>query len=466
MKRFCALLLTICLALALCPGARAGDFYGDAILNGKDGTVTLYKKASAGGGTVGTFCNGVTVEYYTEEYSLKSQWLEVTIEGRGVEITGYVRGSDLTDGYVETAPHTYAVNTSVVKTYPAAEVAEDGAAVYGGAGRKAGVVGRLYAGVPVYVLGDCGDRYFISVAGALTHGFMDKSALRLTGGTGADDAEIAPITEGVVYASDEPGQNIVPMYETCAKYREPPSRLYDGDAVSVLGQWGDWALVAKESSWYGKIGFVESRFLDEQGDHSLTVLYVRTDKPNNRLLLRSRKDETDDYNGKFFPGVPVIALTEQDEWNNNDFTYVSVGGQFGYFKNEYLLTLCDEPLRYATLTETVTVNRRSSNEFTLPKGARAALLGSRDADMYALTADGRFVELPIDCLTPENDNYAFIAKVSASSLKMREAPDEDGAVMRSISQNTSVRVLLHGDVWSQIEYKGGVGYVMTRYLKY
>ena len=69
-----------------------------------------------------------------------------------------------------------------------------------------------------------------------------------------------------------------------------------------------------------------------------------------------------------------------------------------------------------------------------------------------------------------NDDVVEVVKsagISArtdTSLKMRQSPDKEAAVLRTLSKGTKVEVLLRGEGWTLICYKDQIGYVMSRYL--
>ncbi len=471
MKRLCSALLILCLALSLCPAALAGDPYSSVLLNGKDGMVTIYTKASTGSTPVGRFYNGLRLTYDTREYTLKSKWIKVNMNDPLVPVEGFVRQSDVADGYTETSHHVFKLNTSIPQALPYAVTSGD-IALYDGTGKKAEVVGRLPGGVSMVVLGEKNDFYYASVAGVGTRGFVPKASLGMTGDKGAPDVALPTGEKGRVYASKEPDQNSVAVYSSCAK-TDMLWQYADGSAVAVHQRLGDWALISllNVSGYTMSTGFIESRFLDENADHSLPVLYVRTDEITNRLLMRYANHQDSDYFAKFFPGVRATVLAGKENGTNDDYSYVRVGNITGYFKNEFLLSSAINPPRYALVSEDVDEYMPNYYEYVkqgvrFAKGDRVTLLGSRDAGIYVETADGRYAYAPIECLTPADDAYVFTAKVSASSLKMRGAADEDGDVLRTLSKGVSVKVLVHGDVWSKIEYKNEIGYVMTRYLKY
>ncbi len=60
--------------------------------------------------------------------------------------------------------------------------------------------------------------------------------------------------------------------------------------------------------------------------------------------------------------------------------------------------------------------------------------------------------------------FALVA--GAKRVNMRKAPNKDGAIMRTLDENTEVEILEVVDrTWSKIGYQGETGYMMTMYLK-
>ena len=53
-----------------------------------------------------------------------------------------------------------------------------------------------------------------------------------------------------------------------------------------------------------------------------------------------------------------------------------------------------------------------------------------------------------------------------SAVKMREAPNPDAKVLYQVKAKNKVDVLLRGEIWTLVKYKGKTGYMMSRYLSF
>ncbi len=53
-----------------------------------------------------------------------------------------------------------------------------------------------------------------------------------------------------------------------------------------------------------------------------------------------------------------------------------------------------------------------------------------------------------------------------SAARLRKAPDPDAGVIRQLKAKTKVEVLLRGEIWTMVKYKGETGFMMSRYLSF
>ena len=53
-----------------------------------------------------------------------------------------------------------------------------------------------------------------------------------------------------------------------------------------------------------------------------------------------------------------------------------------------------------------------------------------------------------------------------SAVRMRKAPNPDAEVLHQVKAKNKVEVLLRGEIWTLVKYKGETGYMMSRYLSF
>jgi SH3-like domain-containing protein len=59
----------------------------------------------------------------------------------------------------------------------------------------------------------------------------------------------------------------------------------------------------------------------------------------------------------------------------------------------------------------------------------------------------------------------FQAKITASSLNIRQAPEENGEILAKLNQNEVVNVYEKLDGWIKFQYKEGFGYISSKYVQ-
>lgn len=459
MKRVGILIILVCCLLPWT--ALAGDPYIYCHLYAPDGgTVPIYAKASTKSKKVGDFYSGASVSWNSWEDDDSDGWVYLDDD----HPIGYVQTKYLVD---ELPAELTDADGNSIATFPQLEVPSD-TALRERPSSKAEEVTRLPSGMKLIALGDCGDYWYVSVQGLYyQEGFVTKADVRVTGASVSEFEPLVSQYEAQLYPSDP--LTDVPVYNTPTA--ENLYREWSPMSVWVCLSCGDWTLISPREDG-SDCFWVESRFLDPNGDHSLPVAYTSTERPADRLLLRFWPEKSDDYKGKFFSGVPVVILAQKGEWSDVRFGNIS-----GWFMSSYLTTQCGEDGRVqAQVTEDLTVQRASpsmthnkyvTSELTLKKGDTVLLIGSAYDDMIYLAPSGEAFAIPIQKLMPVEDSGVLQAKTT-SRLKMRgPALDKgDDTVIRSLAKGVKVKVLLHGDVWSKIEYDGDVGYVMTKYLKF
>lgn len=431
--------------------ALAGDPYIHCYLYApQGGTVPIYEKASVKSQKVGDFYSGASATWNIWEDDDSDGWVYLDDD----QPIGYVQTKYLVDVLPDELRSPDGISLAA---FPQLEVPED-TMLLERPSSKADKISRLPAGIKLIALGDCGDYWYVSLQGLYEQkGFVPKADVRATGTTVSESEPLIGQYETELYPSDP--LTVIPVYNTPAA--EDLFGEWTPKPVWVFLSCGDWTLISprQDGSYYCR--WVETRFLDPDGDHSLPTAYTSTDRPADRLLLRFWPEKSDNYLAKFFSGVPVVILAQKGEWS-----YVRFGNISGWFMTSYLTEQSEDGRVQAQVAEDLSV-KKGSSELTLKKGETVLLIGSLDDDMICLSPTGERFDLPIQKLMPVEDNGVLQAKTT-SRLKMRgpTLKDGDDTMIRSLAKGVTVTVLLHGDVWSKIEYDGEIGYVMTKYLAF
>lgn len=467
-----ALVLALCLAGGFpFDNARAGDPNITCCLNGKKGTVTLYQKASESSAVVGTFENNLMVFYDSEKQSGK--WARIMLEGsynaRNQGFSAYARMDDLIEQ--KGGETTQKAPEAALKT---ARVLSD-TAMYCAKTKDAAQNGRLSKGAYVHIMGDCGAYDYVAAFGTNAQGFVKKTDLELTGESGTLNAAL-PVTtpSATVYALTADSADGATLYDTCSTLCAiRPFILADQTGVDIVLRMKDWALVCYDrGGLYETYGYLESRFLDPNGDHTLKTAYVRTAGTDDRLNLRSWPSQDAEYSMKLFSGVLVYVIDQNDEWTR---VRVEKSAETGYVMTKYLVKTQAETtdaMPRVTSAGKQSLQKRYTSAW---QSAELAHLNDGDAlTVLGVIGDSAFLMvepalcgyLPLTEILPAGNSGETTATVSNDTLKLREEPTTEAKTVVSIPKRAKVKVILHGDVWSKVEYQGKQGYVMTRYLKF
>lgn len=367
-----------------------------------------------------------------------------------------------------------------------AEVVKENAPLYTTPGHK-----RLSAkhalGTLVKVCGEFGDDYFVVLGGYDQRGFMPRSALRKVQSVTYAEANraskhwgLSDAYEAAVYTGATP----LAVGASATGYSDAaPAVLKDGYTVMVLKTLGDWAQLADGY-------FIEARFLNPDGDHSVTYATVKTSGIANRLNVRAYADADAWVRVKLCSGVQVQVPSHTDEWAAVFVTGPSGGYQVSGSVQMQYLAFGDEAAQVKSgcvrvrLKDALYVyNSAASGEekswtanTILPAGTEMTVIGvnhgydieNNDADLFlCLLSDGTALEVWNDnggILEPL-ESLGVTAKAT-SDVRLRISPDKEAKVLRTLSKGAKVEVLLRGEGWTMVKYKDQTGYVMSRYLQF
>ena len=359
------------------------------------------------------------------------------------------------------------------------EIVKDDTPVYSSPKHKHVTV-RHKKGTLLLVCGEFGDDYYVEER---ADGFVSKDAVRKVSDLTADQINNAyednSLPVQTLYASEtEP----VYLVASAGVYGDD-SNVYDytsNQEVRVLRNLGDWVQLSGG-------GFVEKRFLDPEGVHSYPTAWVKCDGKLDRLNLRWDADKDSTAKMKICSGIPVHVITQTEKWAVVFVTGPNGGyNETGCVMKEYLSfdgkDIENNGITQVRLKQDLGGGNEKSIVFydggkyaKLPAGTLLNVLGvfpsssshSDSTECYLCeTEDGRYIKISESgVLEPVNTETGIFAKVS-SAVRMRTEPDPEAKVLYQVKAKTKVEVLLRGEIWTIVKYKGEIGYMMSRYLSF
>lgn len=464
-------------ALALSPFAEAFAGANPLTVATRGRGIAVYT-ASSGGRQAGTLYNGFNAELslspenglyacmLTHEYTV---WLDKRKAEQALPREWHLGPSD------------EALDAQVPCGIFLAEVTAQDAPLYASPARRH-LKARHAPGTLALACGEFGDSYYVMLGSFELSGFMPKAALRqvkpLTYAQTKSEAwGVEGAVERTVYTGGVPlmrsgsatgCSDIVTYWQ-----------LKDGDRVTVLATPGGVAQLA-----YG--GFIEGRFLEPDGDHSRVYATVVSDKPLNRLNVRSFASKEAAVVCKLFAGARVQVIDHTDDWAsivvsgkgaNTLYTgavqtqYLDFGGQGADSAFTAVRTRCDLGAGNGGDWYRLSWDRAQG---VLPAGTALTVIGvagSYDAAqdepdrLLCLTEEGRLVTLFEDGVLEVTETLGIQAK-AASAVRLRSTPSKAADVAARIPRGGRVTVLLRGEGWTMVAYEGQTGYVMSRYLSF
>jgi SH3-like domain-containing protein len=360
-----------------------------------------------------------------------------------------------------------------------AEIVNDNTPVYTSpANRK--ITMRHAAGTLCVVCGEFGKDYYLH---GLVYGFVQKENVR----------KISDMTytqaHSETYIWDNP--------ETCTICASVANPVYTATSATgysedfhfggytknvqavVLKDLGDWVQLTQGN-------FVEKRFLDPDGDHSYPVAYVKPDGMLGRLNVRSSASTDSMSEVKLCAGVPVHIISRTEKWAAV-FIAAPNGGisHTGCVMTEYLDFTGGDSVRDGCTPVRLTKDLPGTREMTrfyenakgnvLPEGTLLKVIGVYDhqgnsrsdqEDRFLCeTEDGKYIQIENSgVLEPIQDSG--VQATVRSAVRMRKAPDPNADVLHQVKAKSKVEVLLRGEIWTLVKYKGETGYMMSRYLSF
>lgn len=347
-----------------------------------------------------------------------------------------------------------------------AEVVGDGAKVWSGTGHKR-VVAEHRAGSLVAVYGEFGKDYYVG------DGFMAKTSLRKVKDltypeTGMMDWGLTGLKTVDVYV--EGGRLPLAHTATGVSAYSAFGTVKNGGKLTVLRELDGWAQVIIPDSYAGR-GFVETRYLDPEGDHRVPTAVVRTDHPLNRLNVRWEPRKNSEVTVKLCAGVRVQVVSSADGWS--EIALYAEEGRWnlsGFVQSAYLLTGEEaERAEDACVRVRLLKEYKSYDAGTLAAGTEGTVIGVYEGvnGYYVRLDDGQVIQVGDSgkepMLEPVGDS-SWSAK-TAKTLTLRSGPNSGSEKLGSVKSGTAVEVLLRGEKWALVRVNGKTGWVLSSGLK-
>ena len=352
-----------------------------------------------------------------------------------------------------------------------AEVTVDNAKLYSGTGHKH-VLAEHRAGTLVMVCGSFGDDYFVMYAGT---GFMSKKALHKVcdlafeqvnrGRFGMEEQETA-----TVYL--EQGKLQLNASATGVSEERTDISVENGDEVSILRDLGDWVQVAVKTNYgWDNGGFIEKRYLDPNGDHSVQTAVIKTDHPLNRLNLRYSADKESNSQLKLCSGLRVQTFSSANGWTEIA-VYAEKGSwsETGFVKSVYLATgeEADEVPDACVRVRLLRDYQSSKYADIIPAGTEGTVIGVEETNRFVVRLDTgaiqTFRDEDVDPLLDPIEPPVWEARTT-KQIALREGPNSESKKIRALKSGTTVEVLLRGEKWVLVRVNGETGYVLNNAIK-
>lgn len=187
--------------------------------------------------------------------------------------------------------------------------------------------------------------------------------------------------------------------------------LHDGDHIEVLRYGSVWSKVETDS---GKIGYIKNLYIDDGNtDYAAGTDYFDshfTVYTTAKVNFRAGASTDTASMGTLAKGAKLTALGENDGF----YLVKNSAGTQGYVSKNY-------------------ISRKQ------PSGSSSS--------------------------SSSSSGSANTKTVSASSVNMREGGGLSYRVLKVLPRGTEVRVIKRGNYWTQVNYRGTVGWIKNSFLK-
>ncbi len=246
-------------------------------------------------------------------------------------------------------------------------------------------------------------------------------------------------------------------------YNDAPDSVYDAAVVDAVRQfqraYGYEVDGVAEPTVQKAVAYEAGRLAETFGESDYECNWIVDPMPMARVSVKEGARLREGPSSKMpqlrrlSEGRSMIVLEKGEEWSR-----VKVGGDEGYVRND-LVAFYDRLialLKYTSATEDLV--------YTIGSGAGDYHAGAElPCELFEtyLAANDRKVD--VESLK----NYITVdTGESGAPLNLREAPDTQSAVLDTVENGVSLPALRRGSDWTQVRFRGKVGYLMNRYLAF
>ncbi len=338
--------------------------------------------------------------------------------------------------------------------------------VRSGPGTDYAWLGSVPRGTWVDIVSQSGSWYSVSVVDQALSGFMSGNFLTMAQSGGTGTFTVAnPSASGFLNLREYPSYSAKVL-----------GIFYNGASGTILSESGGWYQVYIN----GVTGYFRGEFLRVNGGYSSTYAYINTQN-GGRLNMRAYPSYAAGVSGSFNNGTQVMVLLK-----GNDFWFVSVGGKTGFMASKFLseragggggsgstggsggyavvsnpgsgqkLNLRAQP---STSAKALAKFGNGTQVNVLAQGAKWCKVSVSGITGYMMTRYLSLYNLPA---TP----YKTVTHPSGTYVNLRSTPSKtSGTVYARVTSGSAVTLLTPGDEWSQVQYGGTKGYMMTYFLR-
>jgi len=276
----------------------------------------------------------------------------------------------------------------------------------------------------------------------------------------------APVAMEVRLSEGRSGPAVKALQQNLAAlglYDEAPDSVYDAGVVESVRQfqraYGYEVDGVAEPNLQKAVAWEAGRLAETFGTSDYTCERVGEALPMARVSVKegARLRETPEQAGRTLrrlsQGQTMLVLEPGTEWSR-----VRAEGTEGYIRND-LIEFYDQLLVLLKYTA-----RDEDLVYTIGSGVEDVVAGAElPCEVFETTLAANDRQVDVDSL----ENYVTVnTGENGPALNLRQAPDGESAVLDTVENGVSLPALRRASEWTQVRYRGQVGFLMNRYLNF
>ena len=276
----------------------------------------------------------------------------------------------------------------------------------------------------------------------------------------------APVAMEVRLSEGRSGPAVKALQQNLAAlglYNEIPDSVYDAGVVESVRQfqraYGYAVDGVAEPALQKAVAWEAERLAGAFGNSEYTCERVGEALPMARVTIKegARLRQTPEQSGRTLrrlsQGQTMLVLEQGAQWCR-----VRAEDAEGYVRSD-LVTLYDQlmvQLKYTAADEDLV--------YTIGISAGDVLAGAKlPCEVFETTLAANDRQVDVDSL----ENYVTVdTGENGPPLNLRQSADGDSTVLDTVANGTSLPALRRASEWTQVRYKGNVGFLMNRYLNF